>query len=99
MILESNETRFRSFLVARKVVCYVNVLLQNLTIAAIHECHRKQIDTSELTFTFPSLPAKESCNVNLTSVAPCTDEWIQDKYADKSWHVPGAVQNTQRGGP
>ena len=99
LILESNETRFRSFLAARKVVCYVNVLLRNLTTAAIHECDRKQIDTSELTFTFPPLPAKESCNVNLTSVAPCAEEWIQDKYASKSWYVPGAVQNTQCGGP
>ena len=98
LILQSNETRFRSFLVAKKVVCYINVLLRNLTIAAIHECDQKQIDTSELDFTFESLPTKAACDVSLVSVSPCDNQWIQTKYTNKSWYVTGAVQNAPCGG-
>lgn len=93
LIVQSNETRFRSFLVANKVACYINVLLRNLTIAAIHECDQNQINTSELNFTFPSLPTKAACNVSLVSVSPCDNEWIQTKYTDKPWYATGAVQN------
>ena len=99
LILQSNETRFRSFLVANKVACYINVLLRNLTIAAIHECDQKQINTSELNFTFPSLPTEAACNVSLVSVSPCDNEWIQTKYTDKTWYATGAVQNAPCGGP
>eukprot|EP00435_Cladocopium_sp_Y103_P024305 s864_g5.t5 len=95
LILQSNETRFRSFLVAKKVVCYINVLLRNLTVAAIHECDQKQINTSELNFTVPSLPEKAACTVSLVSVSPCDNEWIQTKYTNKSWYVTGAVQNAE----
>ena len=97
LILQSNETRFRSFLVAKKVACYIDVLLRNLTIAAIYECDEKQYDTSELNFTFQSLPAKASCDVSLVAVAPCDAQWIQTKYTQKSWYEMGAVENTQCG--
>eukprot|EP00435_Cladocopium_sp_Y103_P002564 s2648_g1.t1 len=95
LILQSNETRFRSFLVAKKVVCYINVLVRNLTIAAIYECDNKQIDTSELNFTVPPLPAKDSCDVSLVSLFPCSNAWILNKYTSKSWYVAGTVENTQ----
>eukprot|EP00438_Fugacium_kawagutii_P012589 Skav201290 [mRNA] locus=scaffold37:113694:114410:+ [translate_table: standard] len=87
LILESNETRFRSFLVAKKVICYVEVLLRNLTIEAIHQCDQQQIDTSELDFTIEPLPAKSSCDVSLVSVHPCDAEWISSKYTSKDWYV------------
>lgn len=93
LILQSNETRFRSFLVAKKVVCYINVLLRNLTVVAINECDQKQVDTSELNFTFPSLPTKAACDVSLVSVSPCDNEWIETKYTNKTWYAAGAVQN------
>ena len=95
LISQSNETRFRSFLVAKKVICYVDVLLRNLTIAAIHECDQKQVNTSELDFTFPPLPTKATCDVSLVSVSPCESEWIQTKYTNKSWYLPGEVENAQ----
>ena len=95
LILESNETRFRSFLVAKKVICYVDVLLRNLTINAIHQCDNKQINTSELNFTFPPLPTKKSCDVNLVSVKPCDNAWLQNKYTDKDWYLTGIVENAQ----
>lgn len=87
LILQSNETRFRSFLVAKKVICYVKVLLRNLTIEAIHQCDQQKINTSELDFTIQPLPTKSSCDVSLVSVHPCDAEWISSKYTSKDWYV------------
>ena len=86
-VAASQTRREASYIAAKKVVCYVEVLKFNLTNPAVQACQSLAVDTSAIDVAIPSHASRDACETTPVAMFPCMQSWLDAEYYNKTWYT------------